>query len=184
MIISAAFAAEQAAHAAHGSIFQDPTFWVGLAFCLTVLVLAKPVGRFLSDALQARSDGIAEKLNEAKKLRDEAQALLAEYRKKHQEVRLESEALLQKAKDNAESIRAQAQEALEKDLKKREELALNRLAGAKAQAMDEVRDLAVEIALKTTEKILKQELSGEKGKELILEQIDALPALLSKEKFS
>ena len=65
MIVSAAMAAEQAAHvAAHESIWQDPTFWVGLAFCLTVVVLAKPLGKFLGNALQARSDAIAAKLEE------------------------------------------------------------------------------------------------------------------------
>ncbi len=185
MIISTAYAAERAATAAvHGSVWQDPTFWVGVAFCLTVIVLAKPLGRFLGNALQARADGIAAKLEEAKKLREEAHALLLEYRQKQQEVQKETEALLQKTKDNAEKMRAEARDAFERDLKKREELAMNRLQAAKEQAVEEVRNLAIDIALKTTEKILIKELDGEKGDRLILEQIDALPSLLSKEKLS
>lgn len=182
MIVSAAMAAEQAAHvAAHKSIWQDPTFWVGLAFCLTVVVLAKPLGKFLGNALQARSDAIAAKLEEAKRLREEAHALLLEYQQKQQEAQKEADALLQKTKDNAEKMRSEACDAFEKELEKRESLAMARLENAKNQAMEEVRNLAIDIALKTTEKILINELDGEQGKKFILDQIDALPDLLSKQ---
>ena len=78
-------------------------------------------------------------------------------------------------------MRAEARDAFERDLKKREELAMNRLQAAKEQAVEEVRNLAIDIALKTTEKILIKELDGEKGDRLILEQIDALPSLLSED---
>lgn len=180
MIISAAYAAEQAAHAAgHGSLLQDPTFWVGLAFCLTVAVLAKPVGRMLGDALQSRADGIASKLEEAKKLREEARALLLDYQQKQQDSRKEAEALLQKAQDNAEKIKIETQNEFEAKLQKREEMALARLKLAEEKATEEVRDLAVNIALTTVEKILSENLSGEEGRRLIEKQIDDLPNLLS-----
>ena len=170
MIVSAAMAAEQAAHvAAHESIWQDPTFWVGLAFCLTVVVLAKPLGKFLGNALQARSDAIAAKLEEAKRLREEAHALLLEYQQKQQEAQKEADALLQKTKDNAEKMRSEACDAFEKELEKRESLAMARLENAKNQAMEEVRNLAIDIALKTTEKILTNELDGEQCKDRFFE---------------
>ncbi len=65
MIISPAFAAETASAAHHGSLFQDPTFWVGLAFCLTVALLVKLAGKSISAALLARADTNARQLNDA-----------------------------------------------------------------------------------------------------------------------
>lgn len=183
MIISAASAAETAqTAAAHHSMFQDPTFWVAVAFCLTVLVIVKLAGKSISDILQARADGIASKLEEARKLRDEAEALLQEYQKKQDNARQEMDTALDSAKIRAEQLKKSIQTEFDEKLKNKEAAAEARLARAAEEATEEVRNLAVSVALKTLEKILSEKLTEEQSGKLVSNALDSLPQLLSKER--
>ena len=168
MIISPAFAAETASAAHHGSLFQDPTFWVGLAFCLTVALLVKLAGKSISAALQARADTIARKLNDASQLRTDAQKMLDDYREKHQNTEQEIESALKRARADAEHLKKNIQADFDAKLKNKDE------------ASEEIRDSAVSLSLKTAEKILREKLSGEAGKAFLNHAIDTLPQALSK----
>lgn len=182
MIISAASAAETAqTAAAHHSIFQDPTFWVAVAFCLTVVVIVKLAGKSISGILQARADGIASKLEEARKLRDEAEALLQEYQKRQDNARQEMDTALNSAKIRAEQLKKSIQAEFDEKLKSKEAAAEARLARAAEEATEEVRNLAVSVALKALEKILSEKLTEEQSANLVSNAIDSLPRLLSKE---
>lgn len=183
MIISAASAAQTTAQsaAAHHSIFQDPTFWVAIAFCLTIIVIVKLAGKTISDILQARADGIASKLEEARKLRDEAEALLQEYQKRQDNARQEMDTALNSAKIKAEQLKKNIQTEFDEKLKSKEAAAEARLARAADEATEEVRNLAVSVALKTLEKILSEKLTGEQSNKLVSDALDSLPRLLSKE---
>lgn len=180
MIISPAFASSTTAHAAEHNMFQDPTFWVGIAFCLTILALVKLAGKAVSSLLQARADGIAARLNEASQLRDQAEQLLAEYTSRHKRMEKTTRAALKEAAENAEKLKAEIQKDFEQKLKNREAAAEQRLTRAAEEASEEVRDKAVAIAMQAVEEILKEKLAGEAGEKLIDDAIDALPALFNK----
>lgn len=180
MIISPAFAAETASAAHHGSLFQDPTFWVGLAFCLTVALLVKLAGKSISAALQARADTIARKLNDASQLRTDAQKMLDDYREKHQNTEQEIESALKRARADAEHLKKNIQADFDAKLKNKESAAEMRLKRATDEASEEIRDSAVSLSLKTAEKILREKLSDEAGKAFLNNAIDTLPQALSK----
>ena len=182
MIISSAFAAEQAAHtAAHGSFLQDPTFWVAVSFFITLFALIKLGGKSVCSYLDARAENISSKLEEAKKLREDAQALLAEYQQRQHDVDKKTEAMLQKAQEDAEKVKAEMQKQFDEGLNKREALTLKRLSMAEEKAMKEIRDLAIDISLASVEKIFSKNLAGEAGDKLIEDSIALLPDVLKQE---
>lgn len=180
MIISQAFAST-AAHAGEHNMFQDPTFWVGIAFCITVLTIIKLAGKTISSLLQARADKIAARLDEAARLRVEAEALLAEYTVRHEKMGQTTQEALKEASEKAETLKENIQKDFEAKLKNREEAAHLRLNRAAEEASEEVRSLAVTIAMQTVEQILTEKLSGNAGQQLIDQAIDSLPELFSKE---
>ncbi len=179
MIISPAFASTTTAHAAEHNLFQDPTFWVGIAFCLTIIALIKLAGKAVSSLLQARADGIASKLDEASQLRRQAEQLLAEYTDRHEKMEQTTCSALKEAEEKAEKLKQEIQKDFEQKLKNRETAAEQRLNRAAEEASEEVRNKAVAIAMQAVEQILTEKLSGEEGQKLIDEAIDALPGLFN-----
>lgn len=136
-------------------IIQDPTFWVLIAFIalFAVLIYLKVPGT-IGKQLDARADQIESDIREAEKLREEAQELLATYEKKQKEAVKEAEAILQSAKDEAKRMGEHGKERLEQSLARREKMAMDRIAQVEAQAVDEVRQLAVEIAMDATRELV------------------------------
>ncbi len=174
MIISPAFASTTTAHAAEHNLFQDPTFWVGIAFCLTIIALIKLSGKAVSSLLQARADGIA-----ARQLRRQAEQLLAEYTDRHEKMEQTTRDALKEAEFNAGRLKEEIQKDFEQKLKNREAAAEQRLNRAAEEASEEVRNKAIAIAMQAVEQILKEKLSGENGQKLIDDAIDALPELFN-----
>lgn len=177
MIISSAFAATTTAHAAEHSIFQDPTFWVGVAFCLTIMFLVKLSGKAVSSLLQARADGIASKLKESSQLRHQAEQLLSEYTDKHARMEQTMQEALKEAEAKAKKLKEEIQKDFAQKLKNREDAAEQRLNRAAEEASEEVRNKAITITMQAVEEILSEKLSGEEGQKLLDEAIDALPEL-------
>lgn len=180
MIISQAFAST-AGHAGEHNMFQDPTFWVGVAFCITLFTLIKLAGKTISALLQARADKIAARLDEASKLRVEAEALLAEYTTRYEKISQTTQDALKEAEEKAQKLKENIRNDFEEKLKKREEATETRLNRAAEEASEEIRAMAVTIAMQTVEKILSEKLSGDDGQRLINEAIDKLPELFSKD---
>lgn len=180
MIISQAFASATA-HSGEHNMFQDPTFWVGIAFCITVLCLIKLAGKTIGGVLQTRAEKIASRLDEVAKLRAEAEALLAEYTVRHEKLEQTTQDALKEAEKNAQQLKENIKKEIEDKLKRREETAYQRLDRATEEASEEVRDLAVTIAMQVVEQILSEKLSGEEGQRLIENAINSLPVLFSKE---
>ena len=76
--------------------YTDPAFWVGLAFLLVVAFLFKPVAKGLTATLDERAASIRTQIEEARKLREDAQALLAEYKRKQRDAMAEAEKIIVK----------------------------------------------------------------------------------------
>src|SRR5690606_19827659 len=133
---------------------QTPEFWVAVGFIVLVVVIAKPAARAMVAALDGRAERIRKSLDEAATLREEAQHLLAEYQRKQRDAARELEDLLAHARTEAERNGRTATEALETSLRRREQLAMDKIAQAEVDALQAVRNAAVDIAIAATRKLL------------------------------
>jgi F-type H+-transporting ATPase subunit b len=137
---------------------QEPEFWVAVSFFIFVILAWKPLSRMIVSALDDRAAKIRIDLERAAKLREEAQALLADYQKKQRDALKDAERIIAAAKAEAERLSAQAATDLETALKRREQLALQRIAQAEQQALVEVRAAAIDIAMAAAGKLLTEKL--------------------------
>ena len=181
-MISTAYAAEHAAeHAAthgHGPFYADPHFWVGAAFVLVIAFAWKPVQRAIAAALDARAFKIRARMEEAHQLREDAQEMLATYRRKQRDALKEAEAIILQAKSEAERMAVEAAKDLEETVKRREQMALDRIAQAEAQAIKEVQTLAIEVAVSAATRILAETVSVDQATGLVDSAIQELPRKL------
>ena len=155
-------------------------FWVAVAFVafLAILVYYK-VPKLLAKALDDRADAIRKELDEARRLREEAQTLLADYQKRHRNVGQEAEAIVDLARREADAFAHETRASLKDALERRTKLAEDKIARAEAQAVDEVRAAAVELAIVAAEKILREKAAGASGTALIDQGIRDLKGRLN-----
>ena len=152
----------------------DQTFWVALAFVMFIAVIYKPVSRKLAATLDDRAEKIKQELDEAVRLREEAQALLAGYERRQNEALKEAEDILGHAREEAALQTRQAGEALEVFIRRREAQAVDRIARAEEEATADVRNAAVELAMATTRKLIISELKEDRAHALIDDAIAEL----------
>jgi F-type H+-transporting ATPase subunit b len=153
----------------------DATFFVGLAFVVFVAILGYyGVHRMLLKALDARADGIRAEIDEAQRLREEAQSLLAGYERKQRDALKEAEEMVAHAREEAErDAKAQAAK-LEEALARREQAALEKIALAEAQAEREVRAAAVDLAIDAAARVVEARVGGAAGQALVDDAIKSL----------
>lgn len=149
-------------------MLYDPEFWVGVAFVIFLGVLWR-AGAFksIASALDARSERIRQELAEARRLRDEAEKVLAEYKKKRGEAEAEAEAIIAHAKTEAAELAAEAEKRMEEFVARRTKMAETKIAQAEAQALADVRSAAAETAVRAAEKVLAETVKGKTADELI-----------------
>jgi F-type H+-transporting ATPase subunit b len=153
-------------------------FWVLVAFIVFVGLIVWKARKALVGGLDARGARIKAEIDEAQRLRDEAQSLLADYQKKQREAMGEAQAMIKQAEEEAKRLKAKAEAELAAALKRREQQALDRIAQAEAQALAEVRNLAADLAVAATQKILTEKLDPAKAEGLVSEAIAELPRRL------
>jgi F-type H+-transporting ATPase subunit b len=150
----------------------DAEFWVAVAFLIFLGVLARlGVHRKILDALDGRSARISAEIEEARRVRDEAQALLAEYQRKRKEADREADAIVVAAKAEAERVAAEAKTKVEEFVARRTKMAETKIAQAEAQAVADVRAAAAEAAVAAAEKILTETTKGKVGEDLVAQGI-------------
>jgi F-type H+-transporting ATPase subunit b len=158
----------------------EPEFWVALGFFLFVGVLAYfGIPQKMLAALDSRGARIKAELDDARRLRDEAEGLLAEYRRKRQEAEREAEAIIAGAREEAERVAAEAKARMEEFVARRSQVAENKIAQAETQAVAEVRAAAAEAAVAAAEKILTQSAKGEVADRLLADGIRDVKAKLN-----
>lgn len=152
--------------------------FIGLIFFIGLLVYLKLPGMIIA-ALDKRSAKIRTDLEEARALREEAQALLAEYQRKRLEAEGEAEAIVDQAKREAAALAAEAKTRLEEYVTRRTKAVEQRITQAEAQAVAEVRGRAIDVAAAAAGDILGEKASGEAGGKLIDQSIDAVKTHLN-----
>ncbi len=153
-------------------ILADAEFWVAVAFVIFIGVLIKfGAHRLILDALDSRAARIKGELDEARRVRDEAKALLAEYQRKRGEADREAEAIVTAAREEAERLAAEAKTKVEEFVTRRTKMAETKIAQAEAQALADVRSAAADAAVAAAEKILSETAKGKVGDDLIAQGI-------------
>jgi F-type H+-transporting ATPase subunit b len=173
-----AMAAETAGHAAAGGYFSHAESWVLVAFVIVVGFVIFKTRRSVLGALDGRAERIRSKLDEARTLREEAQALLAEYEHKHREALGTADEIVEHARTEAERMRRQAAADLEAAIARRERQAEERIAQAEKQAVREVRARVVDVAVAAAERIMAERMDDSRQAALIDSAIDELPRRL------
>ena len=159
---------------------NDPLFWVLVAFvAFLALLLYYKVPAIVAKALDDRADAIRKELDEARKLREEAQSLLSDYKRKAREAETEAQSIIEQAKLEAEALAADSRKALVESLERRSKIAEEKIARAESQAVSEVRSAAVETALAAAREILKTRAGGSTGEALITQSISDLRGKLN-----
>ncbi|WP_085901052.1 F0F1 ATP synthase subunit B family protein [Kiloniella majae] len=155
-------------------LLQNPTFWVGVAFAIFVLLVVTKGGKGIVAGLDARGEAIRKTLEEAQNLREEAQKTLAEYKRKQRDALKEAEEIIEHAKQEAKRVQEEAAADLEESLKRREQQAMDKIAQAETAALNEVRDQAVDVAITATRNILAGSMTKAKAKALMDDSIGSL----------
>jgi len=154
-------------------MFHEAEFWVAIGF-LVFLGLMGWVGvhRTIGKSLDDRAARIKAELDEARRLRNEASALLAEYQRKRQDAEGEAQGIVSGAKAEAERLAIEAKARIEEFVARRTKMAETKIAQAEAQATADVRAAAADAAVAAAEKILRQETKGELAGRLIARGIE------------
>jgi F-type H+-transporting ATPase subunit b len=159
------------------SMLQDPMFFYSVAFFI-FLGLAFHYGR---EPLMAWIDSeilkIRNELDQAKKLRTEAEAMLADYKSKQTAALAEADAIVKHAKEEAVRLRTQAENDLKESLAKSEQQAAARIRIAESEAMEQVRNTIIDAAMKMAEAKLTAQLDGAAASKLTDQAIGELSKL-------
>jgi F-type H+-transporting ATPase subunit b len=143
-------------------------FWVLITFLIFMgIVFYLRVPSLIGKALDKRAEEIRTELDEARRLREEAQQLLADYKRKAREAEEEAKTIVEQAKHEAQALAAETKKSMAENLARRTKLAEEKIARAEAQALGEVRASAVEAAVGAARAILKDRVSGPVATNLI-----------------
>lgn len=159
---------------------NSPEFWVAISFLVFVGILVKMgVPAMITKALDDRADMVRKELDQARRLREEAQDLLADYQRKQRAADDEAKAIIEEARREAEAMKAESARTLKEQLERRTKLAEEKIARAEAQAVSEVRAAAVDVAMSTAERIIADKMTADGGAELMSRSIRDLKGKLN-----
>lgn len=143
------------------AFFHDPKAWVAVAFFIFLAGFYKLALPFIIGALDKRAKDIQHQLDEAVRLREEAQAILAQYQLKKNEMEAEAENILHHAKQEASAMKANAEAALKDAIKRRTKMAEDKIARAEADAVAHMKATMVEVAANTAKAILIEQMADQ-----------------------
>ncbi len=159
---------------------MDNTFWalVGLLIFLGIVIYMKVPG-MMAAGLDARADKIRADLDEAKRLRDEAAALLAEYKGKRKQAELDAVEIVKAAQRDAEVLAADAKVKTEEFVKRRTAMAEQKIAQAENDAVNAVRASAIDVAIAAAGKILGGKSSDKLNADMFKQSLSDVKARLN-----
>ena len=161
-------------------LLHEPEFWVGVGFVLVVaLLLWKGVPGMIGKMLDQRAAVISAELDEARKLRAEAAALLVDYQKRAASAEAEAATILDAAKAEAAQFARDSRSALSQQIERRAAAAKDKIAQAEAAALNEIRALAADAAVSGAQKLIAARLDEKRASGLIDASIKDLGSKLN-----
>ena len=158
----------------------EAEFWVAIAFLLFIGVLGYfGAHKRLVNSIDDRRERIKAELDEARRLKSEAEALLASYRRKQQDAEREAQTIVASAKAEAERLADEAEAKIEEFVLRRTKMAETKIAQTEAEALADVRSAASEVAVAAAEAILTRSVKGKVADDLLAKGIADLKAKLN-----
>lgn len=154
-------------------IWYNSNFTVGVAFVLFLLLLwYLGVHKLIAKQLDDRAGRIRSELDEARRLREEAQELFAEFERKQKQVAVQADEIVQHARAEAEAAAVRAKADLEVSIQRRLKAADEQIALAEQTAIRQVKDRAVAIAIAAASDVLRERLGEDRQRALVDEAIE------------
>jgi F-type H+-transporting ATPase subunit b len=161
-------------------MLTQPETWVAIAFIILMAVFVwLGVHRTVLTALDHRAQRIKAELDDARRLKDEAAKLLADYQARRASAEREAQEIITNARAEAERIAAEAKTRMEDFVARRTKTAENKIALAEAQAVADVRAAAAEAAVAAASTVLSQSVKGSVADDLVAKGIAEVKAKLN-----
>lgn len=161
-------------------MFTEPETWVAIAFIVLMVLFAwLGVHRTVLTALDHRAQRIKAELDDARRLKEDAARLLADYQSRRASAEREAEEIITNAKAEAERIAAEAKARMEDFVARRTKTAENKIALAEAQALADVRAAAAEAAVTAASTVLSQSVKGSVADDLLTKGIAEVKSKLN-----
>jgi F-type H+-transporting ATPase subunit b len=162
------------------ALLKEPEFWVAVGFVLVILILVwQGVPKMVAKMLDSRAAAIAAELNDARRLREEAAALLADYKAKAAGAEREAEAILVEARAEAARFAEISRADLKAQIERRAQAAQDKIGQAEAAAMSEIRGLAADAAVAAAQKLILARMDEQRAGHLIADGLKHLGAKLN-----
>jgi F-type H+-transporting ATPase subunit b len=146
----------------------EAEFWVAVSFFIFIGVLVYlDIHKKVASALDARALRISKELEEARRLREEAEKLLADYRRKLGDVVTEVDNIIALAAKQAETLAAETRQSLKEHVDRRIKLAEERIARAEMEAVRELRNDAVDVAIASAQNLIAAKLTPDRAQKLV-----------------
>ena len=161
-------------------MFTQPETWVAIAFVILFVLFAYlGIHKTVLTALDHRSERIKAELDDARRLKEEAAKLLAEYKARHARAEAEAQDIIASAKAEAERIAVEAKAKMEDFVARRTKTAEGKIALAEAQALADVRAAAADAAVAAATAVLSQSVKGSVADDLLAKGIAEVRAKLN-----
>lgn len=161
-------------------MFAAPELWVLVSFVLFVALLVYyKIPNKVAEALDNRAGKIHAELDEARRLREEAQTILADYQRKQRDAEKEAEDIIAMARREARFYAEESHKVLDEFLQRRVKLAEEKIARAEEQAIQDVRSKSVDVAVAAAEMLIARELKGKSAEDLVDKSIRDVSAKLN-----
>ncbi|WP_421785837.1 F0F1 ATP synthase subunit B [Hyphobacterium sp.] len=161
-------------------LLSDTSFWAMLGVIVFFGILAWfKVPGMIAGQLDDRAAKIKNDLDEARRMREEAQELLASFQRKQREAEAEAEAIIEQAKADAKHLRDESRTELAARLERRTALAEQRIAQAEAHAVAEVKALAADLATDAAARLISENLKKADHSKRIKADLDDLEKRLN-----
>ena len=163
----------------HG-FFGEPRSWVAIAFVIFFILFGSKLWKALAGMLDKHAAAIRSELDEASRLRTEAERMLADAQTRREHTLTEARALVQSAHAEASRVADQARTDAETAGKRREKMAMDRISAAEKAAITDVRIAAADIAARAAQEVIAATLSVDADAAIIDRAIAGLPAALTR----
>ena len=157
----AAAAADATTKAEKTGLLQDTSFWVLIAFVLVVIAFVRMGGHTqIGSGLDKRAQSIADELDAARRMREEAQELLSQYQRRQREAEEEAAAIIEQARTDAKRFAVEARDKINEQLERRTAAVESKIARAEAQALAEVRGQAADLAIEAARTVISERMDA------------------------
>ena len=159
-------------------MFRDPQFWVFVAFIIFIIAVFRPIKKMLGHNLDNKINEIKNNIEQAEKIKNEAQKTLIDIQKRHNEVKQEVENIQNDAKVKINKMEEDAKTKLNDQINKRKNLAKIKIEQMTRDANIQIQNHIIENSIKTTIKILEKKLGHSEQQKLIQQSIKELNSIL------